>query len=232
MGSRGARTALLAATVVALATAGSAYAQGTERGIDPNQGRSLVEVICQQGGGDRAAARGRVVRHRLQRAYLRHERGTAAVTVTVFGGTEELDALEAAGYSSADDRGPGHVARPRRGPAGGRERPRSPRKRRRSRRAPPRWRRAGDIIVLRVDYFENYAGRFLSVEAKDGTRGTSTTGASLAVSWNTGGATAIDQGPRTMNVNIDPDTTPDTYIEHRILVKVGDVGAATPARRR
>ena len=82
--------------------------------------------------------------------------------------------------------------------------------------------------MLRVDYFQNYAGRFLSVEAKDGTRGSSTTGASLAVSWDTGADTAIDQGPRTMNVNIDPDTTPDTYIEHRILVKVGELGSATP----
>ena len=91
-------------------------------------------------------------------------------------------------------------------------RPRSPRT---SAEVAPR----GDIVVLRVDYFENYAGRFLSVEAKDGTRGTSTTGESLVLSWNTGAGTAIDQGPRTMNVNIDPDTTPDTYIEHRILVK-------------
>ncbi len=87
----------------------------------------------------------------------------------------------------------------------------------------------GDIVVLRVDYFENYAGRFLSVEAKDGTRGSATTGASLALSWNTGASTAIDQGPRTMNVNIDPDTTPDTYIEHRILVKVGEANSSTPA---
>ena len=32
-----------------------------------------------------------------------------------------------------------------------------------------------------------------------------------------------------MNTNIDTDTTPDTYIEHRILVKVGDLGSSTPA---
>ena len=82
--------------------------------------------------------------------------------------------------------------------------------------------------MLRVDYFENYAGRFLSVEAKDGTRGLSTTGASLSLSWNTGEGTAIDQGPRTMNVNIDTDTTPDTYIEHRILVRVGELNTSTP----
>ena len=32
-----------------------------------------------------------------------------------------------------------------------------------------------------------------------------------------------------MNVNIDVDTTPDTYIEHRILVRIGDAGTTTPA---
>ena len=48
------------------------------------------------------------------------------------------------------------------------------------------------------------------------------------VAWNTGAGTPIDQGPRTMNVNIDPDTTPDTYIEHRILVRVGDPNTSTP----
>ncbi len=31
-----------------------------------------------------------------------------------------------------------------------------------------------------------------------------------------------------MNVNIDPDTTPDTYIEHRELVRIGDSGTASP----
>ena len=35
-----------------------------------------------------------------------------------------------------------------------------------------------------------------------------------------------------MNVNIDPDTTPDTYIEHRELVRIGDAGSTSPARRR
>ena len=33
-----------------------------------------------------------------------------------------------------------------------------------------------------------------------------------------------------MNVNIDPDTTPDTYIEHRELVRIGDAGTFTPRR--
>ena len=33
-----------------------------------------------------------------------------------------------------------------------------------------------------------------------------------------------------MNTNIDPDTTPDTYIEHRELVRIGDAGTFTPRR--
>src|SRR4029453_19155203 len=159
--------------------------------------------------------------------YLRHD-GNGGVTVTVFGTAEEPDALEAAGYN---------VGRTIEGPATWRDRAADwqAAEKAESRAATaalaegsaevaPR----GDIIVVRGHYFETYAGRFLSVEAKDGTRGSATTGASLALSWNTGLGTPIDQGPRTMNVNIDPDTTPDTYIEHRILVKVGEANTSTP----
>jgi Zinc carboxypeptidase/Chitobiase/beta-hexosaminidase C-terminal domain len=89
-----------------------------------------------------------------------------------------------------------------------------------------------EIVVLRVDYFENYAGRFLSVEAKDRLGSSSETGAiyigpTLSLSWNIGGG-PIASTPRTMNVNIDPDTTPDTYIEHRELVRIGDAGSTEP----
>src|ERR671923_1229308 len=224
-----ARTALLAAAVVALATAGSAFAQETGRGIDPNQGRSLVEVhLDSKAEAIHLQLNAEDYGIDFNEHYLRHD-GNGGVTVTVFGSAEELDALEAAGYS---------VGRTIEGPATWRDRAAdwqgTAKAEQRADAAAlaegsaeiaPR----GDIIVLRVDYFENYAGRFLSVEAKDGTRGSATTGASLALSWNTGPGTAIDQGPRTMNVNIDPDTTPDTYIEHRILVKVGEVDTSTPA---
>jgi hypothetical protein len=225
----GAHTALLAAMVVALATAGSAFAQGTERGIDPNQGRSLVEVHL-----DSKADAIDLQLHAddygidFNEHYLRHD-GNGGVTVTVFGSAEELDALEAAGYS---------VGRTIEGPATWRDRAadwQADVKAEQTAEAAalaagsaevaPR----GDIVVLRVDYFENYAGRFLSVEAKDGTRGSSTTGASLVLAWNTGAGAPIEQGPRTMNVNIDPDTTPDTYVEHRILVKVGEANTSAPA---
>ena len=33
-----------------------------------------------------------------------------------------------------------------------------------------------------------------------------------------------------MNLNIDPDTTPDTYIEHRELIRIGDAGTFVPRR--
>jgi hypothetical protein len=52
----------------------------------------------------------------------------------------------------------------------------------------------------------------------------------MSLSWNTGAGTPIDAPPRSMNVNIDPDTTPDTYIEHRELVRIGDAGTTAPVR--
>ena len=218
-----------AAVVVALAITGSAAASDEQRGIDPNQGESLVEVHLDSKA---AAIELQLEAERYGIEFNEHYLRSAnngGVTVTVFGTADELDALEAAGYS---------VGRTIEGPATWRDRAADWQADVKAEKVAeaaalaqggaeiaPR----GDIVVLRVDYFENYAGRFLSVEAKDGTRGSSTTGASLVLSWNTGAGTAIDQGPRTMNVNIDPDTTPATYVEHRILVKVGEVNTSTPA---
>ncbi len=179
MGFSGARRAVLVATVVALAIAGSAAAQESERGIDPNQGRSLVEVNLP----DKAAA----IELQLEADdygidfndhYLRTN-ADGSVTVTVFGNADELAALEAAGFE---------LGTTIEGPATWRQRAedwQADVKAEKTAEAAalavasaevaPR----GDIVVLRVDYFENYAGRFLSVEAKDGTRGSSTTGESL-----------------------------------------------------
>ena len=98
MGFSGARKAVLAAMLVALAIAGSAAAQESERGIDPNQGRSLVEVNLP----DKAAA----IELQLEADdygidfndhYLRTN-ADGSVTVTVFGNADELAALEAAGF--------------------------------------------------------------------------------------------------------------------------------------
>ena len=59
--------------------------------------------------------------------------------------------------------------------------------------------------------------------------GTAYVGPALSLSYNSGAGTPIDSTPRPMNVNIDPDTTPDTYIEHRVLVRIGEAGEASPA---
>ena len=89
--------ALLALAILALAVAGSATASDA-RGIDPNQGRSLVEVTLP----NKAAA------IRLQLAddsysidfndhYLR-KNADGTVTVTVFGTAEELAEFADAGF--------------------------------------------------------------------------------------------------------------------------------------
>ena len=91
--------ALVIASLGALAWTGAAPAVAQEqRGIDPNQGRSLVEVTLDS----RAAA----MRLQLQADrygiefndhYLRRN-GDGTVTATVFGYEDELDALANAGY--------------------------------------------------------------------------------------------------------------------------------------
>jgi Zinc carboxypeptidase/Chitobiase/beta-hexosaminidase C-terminal domain len=226
---------LAALTLCSLAVAGGAAAAGEERGIDPNQGENLVEVDLPS----KAAA----VRFQFEAEsygvdfndhYLRRNRD-GTVTVTVFGTEEELQALEAAGYD---------VGTTIEGPATWRARTAA---RQAEARVENRAAAAAldnpvsvqthedEIVVLRVDYFENYAGRFLSVEAKDRLAtveptGSVYTGPTLSLSWNSGPGTPIDSIPRTMSVNIDPDTTPDTYIEHRELVRIGDAGTTDPAR--
>ena len=227
--------AVLAVTLVALAVLGSAAAADEGRGIDPNQGRSLVEVTLP----NKAAA------IRLQLAddsygidfndhYLR-QNADGTVTVTVFGNAEELAELHAAGFE---------LGRTIEGPETWRDRLAD---RQADVKAEERADAAAlgdsigpashedEIVVLRVDYFENYAGRFLSVEAKDRLgsstpEGSTYVGPALSLSWNTGGSTPISSTPRLMSVNIDPDTTPDTYIEHRELVRIGDVGNPLPPR--
>ena len=165
--------------------------------------------------------------------YLRQE-GNGGVTVTVFGFEDELAALEAAGYI---------VGRTIEGPETWRDRAAA---RTADVKAEEQAEVAalggggagdvspadtGEIVILRADLFENYAGRFLSVEAK--TRlatmsGATYTGPTLVLAWNSGGG-AVGPFTRTMNLNIDTDTTPDTYIEHRILVRIGDAGSSSPA---
>lgn len=83
----------------------------------------------------------------------------------------------------------------------------------------------GEIVVMRVDCFANYAGRFLSVAART-SLGTSTGGPALSMTWkeldgNYGAAI-------TMPKYIDAGQ----YMYHRLLVRVGGLDAAAPAMVR
>jgi len=98
---------------------------------------------------------------------------------------------------------------------------------------------ASELTVNRVDYFQNYAGWFLSVEVYDSAvNGTGSTGPTVSFAWRTasgsyGSATTI---PR----YVDTDPTPDSYMYNRILVRIGPasppygggVAPTPPARRR
>ena len=228
-------------TLSVLGLTGGAATASTDpgRGIDPNQGESLVEIdLPSKAAAVRLQLESESYGIDFNEHYLRHnDNGT--VTVTVFGNEDELSALQAAGYDLGVTI----------------EGPRTWEDRVADRRQDVRAERRADaaaldnpvgtashedeIVVLRVDYFENYAGRFLSVEAKNRQGGSTPTGAvytgpSMSLSWNSGAGTPIDTAPRPMGVNIDPDTTPDTYIEHRELVRIGDVGSgpAAPTRIR
>ena len=234
MRRRGTWRAVLALSIVALAVAGGATASGDEsRGIDPNQGDSLVQVIVP----NKAAA------YELQRQaedfgidFNDHYLGKNAdgsYTVTVFGSEGELQGLAAAGYELGKT-----IEGPDSWEAGVTEMAVARAAEARSGEAalgdPPVIDDDDELVILRADYFENYAGRFLSVEAKNrlGTAapsGSDYIGPSMAVAWNTGAGTLIDQGPRNMNVNIDSDTTPDTYIEHRVLIRIGNLGEGPAA---
>ena len=239
MGPR--RGIAVAVTLFALGVTGVATAgEDPERGIDPNQGESLVEVtLPSKAAAMRLQLDADTYGVEFNDHYLRNN-GDGTVTVTVFGTEDELAALSTPGYDARrHDRGPRHLARaasptarrrcgPRTAPtqppleASGRDRSRT----------------TDEIVVLRVDYFENYAGRFLSVEAKDRARRRGTgrlvhrAGAVALVLEHRAPARRSTRTPRVMNVNIDPDTTPDTYIEHRELVRIGDAGTTSPAAAR
>jgi hypothetical protein len=229
---------LLIAVAVCACTwvaATAAMANETGRGIDPNQGLSLVEVKLPSKS---AAMRLQLKAHRygveFNDHYLRNN-DDGSVTATVFGTKRGFARLHRAGYN---------LARTIEGPTTWRTRVaqmmRGKRADRRARvaalgKSTTTASHQNEVVILRVDYFENYAGRFLSVEAKDrlgraAEAGSMYEGPSLSLSWDTGPGTPIDSPARPMSVNIDPDTTPDTYIEHRLLVRIGEVGTLDPPR--
>ena len=226
----------VAVTLFALGMTGGATAgEDPGRGIDPNQGESLVEVtLPSKGAAMRLQLEADTYGVEFNDHYLRSN-GDGSVTVTIFGNEDELEALDKAGYA---------LGATIEGPAIWRERIAD---RQAAVRAENRAETAAEgesvgtqshtdeVVILRVDYFENYAGRFLSVEAKTREGGAAPSGSqyigpTLALSWDTGPGTPISTTPRVMSTNIDPDTTPDTYIEHRELVRIGDVGTTSPAR--
>ena len=229
------RRALLAASLCALAFAGSVGAQGDERGIDPNQGESLVEInLPSKDAALRLQLDAESYGIDFNDHYLRDNQD-GSVTVTVFGTDYQLAALDLAGFDLGDTiEGPSiwrarvavreaQAKREDRAEAAALDASVAPQT------------HTDEIVVLRVDYFENYAGRFLSVEAKDRLGGAAPSGSTyigpaLSLSFNKGEGTPIDSPPRPMNVNIDPDTTPDTYVEHRELVRITQPAAPTRIR--
>jgi hypothetical protein len=225
---------LLAVCACALVWSGTAAAQD-QRGIDPNQGLSLVEVnLPNKGAAMLLQLDAEKYGVEFNDHYLRRNRD-GSVTATVFTDERGLDRLDSAGYEIARtiegpttwerriDQRQTELRQERRADAAALDEPITIQS------------HEDEIVVLRVDYFENYAGRFLSVEAKDRLGGSTPTGSTytgpqLSLSWNRGAGTEIDSTPRVMSANIDPDTTPDTYIEHRQLVRIGDAGTTDPPR--
>jgi hypothetical protein len=78
-----------------------------------------------------------------------------------------------------------------------------------------------EITIQRVDYFTNYAGRFLSVEARD-SLGAISGGPTLAMSWAEAGG---DYGDAT---TLSKFTDAGQYMYHRILIAVGAPGETAP----
>src|SRR5215217_3290054 len=227
------RTVAVAVVMCALTGTGAASAEEVGRGIDPNQGESLVELsLPSKGAAMRLQLEEETYGVEFNDHYLRRN-GDGTVTVTVFASEDELAALEDAGYE---------IGATIEGPAVWRERVAdrqvAVRKENRAEAAAEGTAVStqadqDEVVILRADYFENRDGRFLSVEAKSRLGGAAPTGSTyvgpdLALSWNTGPGTAISTDPRLMSTNIDPDTTPDTYIEHRELVRIGEPGTSSP----
>jgi len=79
----------------------------------------------------------------------------------------------------------------------------------------------GEITIMRVDYFTNYAGRFLSVAART-SLGTATGGPTLAVAWKTA------DGSYGTASTMSKFTDANQYIYHRLLIRVGAAGSTTP----
>ncbi len=78
-----------------------------------------------------------------------------------------------------------------------------------------------EVTIQRADLFENYAGHFLYVEAKT-QLGTAGGGPTMATAWRT--ASGAYGAATTMPQYVDGDPTPDAYLYHRILIRLGGPG--------
>ncbi len=79
----------------------------------------------------------------------------------------------------------------------------------------------GEITIMRVDYFTNYAGRFLAVAAHTAL-GTATGGPTLAVAWRT------EDGGYGSATTMSRFTDAGQYMYHRVLLRVGAAGSTEP----
>src|SRR5215218_10088049 len=93
---------LVAVSVVAFAWAGGATTtHADERGVDPDQAQSLVEVnLPSKAAAMRLQVEADTYGVEFNDEYLRHNRD-GSVTVTVLGDERGLDKLDAAGYELA-----------------------------------------------------------------------------------------------------------------------------------
>lgn len=83
----------------------------------------------------------------------------------------------------------------------------------------------GEVMIIRADYFTNYAGQFLSVAART-SLGTSVGGPILAMAWK--GQTDSYGTAITMAKYVDAGQ----YMYHRLLVRIGGLDATTPTMVR
>ena len=88
----------------------------------------------------------------------------------------------------------------------------------------------GETVVQRADRFTNYAGTFLYVEAYSkqtvSTGATTFSGPTLAMSYT--GADGVYGAATEVPRYIDGTTTPDTYMFHRLLVRLTGADAQIP----
>lgn len=79
----------------------------------------------------------------------------------------------------------------------------------------------GEVTIMRVDYFTNYAGRFLSVAART-SLGTNSGGPTLAVAWK------ADGGSYGTATTMSKFTDANQYMYHTSLIRIGAAGSTTP----